>query len=474
MNNKQKKQNNHMYWRQKRIDFKEEVLNPISPSYCAAKWSQVTIHLGSGHTHSCHHPKTHLIPLEEIKRSPSALHNTSFKIEQRLDMLNGKRPTECEYCWQVEDQGDVLSDRVLKSYEPWSKDRISDLQGLNHVNPSYLEISFSNVCNFKCSYCSPDVSSKWMEEIEKFGAYPTSQKFNNIEWIKTQNKMPFLERDLNPYVEAFWQWWPELYPTLHTFRITGGEPLMTKHTFRVLDYIIEHPNPELELGINSNLCVPEKLMDEFIEKIQKIQTAKAVKNVMVYTSCEAYGAQAEYIRYGMDYKQWLSNCDRYLSSVPDSQIHIMSTYNLLSVISYQQFLEDILVLKRKHCSPRINNNHAVYIDIPYLNYPSHQVVGLLSEEFINNIQVQIDFMKDNIDKDETDRMGFFISEIEKLQRVLTVFESKIKDGYSEKEQFRKDFVKFVDEHDRRRGTNFKNTFPELMEFYNACKEMPAK
>ena len=295
------------------------------------------------------------------------------------------------------------------------------------------------------------------------------KKFNNIEWIKTQNKMPFLERDLNPYVEAFWQWWPELYPTLHTFRITGGEPLMTKHTFRVLDYIIEHPNPELELGINSNLCVPEKIIDEFIEKIQKIQTAKAVKNVMVYTSCEAYGAQAEYIRYGMDYKQWLSNCDRYLSSVPDSQIHIMSTYNLLSVISYQQFLEDILVLKRKHCSPRVNNNHSVYIDIPYLNYPSHQVVGLLSEEFITKIQIQIDFMKDNIDKDETDRMGFFISEIEKLQRVLTVFESKIKNGYPEKEQFRKDFVKFVDEHDRRRGTNFKNTFPELIEFYNACK-----
>jgi hypothetical protein len=114
----------------------------------------------------------------------------------------------------------------------------------------------------------------------------------------------------------------------------------------------------------------------------------------------------------------------------------------------------------------------VYIDIPYLNYPSHQVVGLLSEEFINKIQVQIDFMKDNIDKNEEDRMGFFISEVEKLQRVLTVFESKIKNGYPEKEQFRKDFVKFVDEHDRRRGTNFKNTFPELMEFYNACKQLP--
>ena len=29
-----------------------------------------------------------------------------------------------------------------------------------------------------------------------------------------------------------------------------------------------------------------------------------------------------------------------------------------------------------------------------------------------------------------------------------------------------DFVAFVDEHDKRRGTNFLETFPEFAEFYN--------
>ena len=54
-------------------------LDKISPSMCLAKWKQVTLHLQTGYTHSCHHPVPHKIPLEEIQIDPSALHNTKFK-----------------------------------------------------------------------------------------------------------------------------------------------------------------------------------------------------------------------------------------------------------------------------------------------------------------------------------------------------------------------------------------------------------
>ena len=74
----------------------KEKLDTISPSFCAAKWKQVTLHLQTGHNHSCHHPTTHKIPLDEIKNDPSALHNTQFKKEQRKLMLEGKRPAECD------------------------------------------------------------------------------------------------------------------------------------------------------------------------------------------------------------------------------------------------------------------------------------------------------------------------------------------------------------------------------------------
>ena len=50
------------------------------------------MHLQNGHTHSCHHPSTHKIPLEELKNNPSALHNTNFKKEKRKEMPKGVKP----------------------------------------------------------------------------------------------------------------------------------------------------------------------------------------------------------------------------------------------------------------------------------------------------------------------------------------------------------------------------------------------
>ena len=70
-------------------------LDKIGKGMCLAKWTQTTIHLQLGHTHSCHHPRTHKISTKEIARNPSALHNTTYKKIRRREMLNDKRPPEC-------------------------------------------------------------------------------------------------------------------------------------------------------------------------------------------------------------------------------------------------------------------------------------------------------------------------------------------------------------------------------------------
>ena len=76
----------------------------------------------------------------------------------------------------------------------------------------------------------------------------------------------------NPYVEAFWQWFPEIYRKLRVFRMTGGEPLMDRNTFKVLDYVNENPHGQLELSITSNMCPPDqKLFDKFVEKVKAIE-----------------------------------------------------------------------------------------------------------------------------------------------------------------------------------------------------------
>jgi organic radical activating enzyme len=453
------------------MDTKQQ-LDDVSSTFCVAKWKQVTMHLQNGHTHSCHHPRTHLVSLDEIEKNPTALHNSQYKKEQRKLMLNGERPSECDYCWKVEDQGDNLSDRIYKSTEQWARPYIDDIVSKpwdDNVDPSYVEVSFGNVCNFKCSYCAPHISSQWMEEIEKYGAYPTTDRFNNLEWIKSQKMMPIPNKDDNQYVEAFWKWWPTMYKNLKHFRITGGEPLLNKNTFKVLDYIIENPNPELEVGINTNLNPPIEIFDKFLEKIKIIIDEKKVKNFKLFTSAEAHGKQAEYIRHGMNYDEWLSNMHKAFRVIPKIQFTVMSTYNILSLPSYTRFLNDILEVKNMY-GKYDNLRTPILLDIPYLRFPDHQAIFIIKKDMLNMIYDQVTHMYKNLEYSHwsgTANQAFFEFEADKLKRIYYLARD-----HKENEQTnisRRNFVAFIDEHDRRRGTNFVETFPELRDFYSFCK-----
>ena len=289
-------------------------LNQKGCGFCLAKWTQVTMHLGVGLTHSCHHPVQHKIPLAELKRNPSALHNTRYKKLKRKEMLEGKRPSECNYCWNIEDNSNAFSDRTFKSAEPWSLDQMEKIKTSNwrdNYNPRYVEVSFSNTCNLKCAYCGPQYSSKWVEEIEKHGEYKTSTEFNSIKLLKERDEMPLKKTEHNPYVEAFWEWWPDLYPDLHTFRITGGEPLLSPDTFKVLEYIQENweQNPKLSLAINTNLAVPDKLIQRMLTIAEDLVNNNKIREFIIFTSVEAIGKQAEYTSGGLKYDKFWENID---------------------------------------------------------------------------------------------------------------------------------------------------------------------
>jgi hypothetical protein len=437
---------------------------------------QVTLHLHIGHNHSCHHPQTHKISTTEIDRDPSALHNTRYKKERRREMLEGKKPSECDYCWGVEDNSNQFSDRHFKSAEPWAYpqlDKIKDMHWRDNINPSYVEVSFSNACNFKCSYCAPPFSSKWMEEIEQHGAYPTSDKFNGLDHFKHSGRIPIPQNEHNPYVEAFWEWWPELYQDLHTFRITGGEPMMHKDTMKVLDYIIDSPSPNrnLCLSINSNLGVPESLYQKFREKFKIISDRELVKELIIFTSCDGYGEQAEYIRNGMVYNQLMDRIDDLLYYIPRLTVDIMSTYNILSVPSYKKLINDVYDLKAKHTNAIRYYKQPLLLDASYLRYPNHQSITLLDQkewesEFFEQAQLM-----DFYDLTRTDQNTFGYSDVEvvKIRRIYDYFMGDV-DEFA-REHHRKDFYKFFSEHDKRRGTDFCKTYPELADFYHKCKEI---
>jgi organic radical activating enzyme len=435
-------------------------LNQISPSACLAKFYDLTIHLESGHNHSCVHPHTHKIPIDEIQQSVHALHNSEYKKTVRQQMLQGERPSECQYCWKMEDANkNIASDRIGLSSNLMSRNEglIEEVVAQGHsynYTPRHVEISFSTTCNFKCTYCGPFVSSRWMKDIEKFGPFTNNlQNINNTDMFT--DKMP-IKKD-NQYVEAFWKWLPETYTNLTQLRVTGGEPLLSSNTFKLLDWIQQHPKHDLDLGINSNLGVPDKLFKRFINKVNEFNKASPVKSFTVWTSGESTHDQFNYIRLGGDYQQWLANIVSLLE-IDNVNVKIMTTYSLLNVTSYLEFLQDIYALIRKYPGRLIIDTHT------YLQHPKYLRVDLLTEEFIPIVQKQVDFIKEM----HTQKIASDINVIH-AERLLSFMEHSLQNPMSDLQETRQVFHQYIQDFDYRNGLDFKTTFPGLANFYDSCK-----
>lgn len=432
-----------------------EALNQVSPSFCLAKWLQVTLHLHSGHNHSCHHPKTHLTPRKELERDPSALHNTEFKKKIRAQMKQGTRPKECEYCWDIENLGPQhLSDRAYKSASPWASpllSRIATAPPTQNFNPTYVEVSFSNVCNFKCSYCSANFSTSWKEDLRKNGPYLTRAG---------EQTMKILEEEGNPYIEAFWKWWPDLVPDLQTFRITGGEPLMSPNTFRVMEYLSENPQPQMEFFVNSNFGAPEARFEKFMKLAKDLSLQNKVRDLGVFTSLDAWGSRAEYIRNGLQLDVFQKRVERFLSEMPQAKLTLMVTFNALSVTSFKDFL---IYLKHLKQISRGGDSPRVVMDISYLRYPTAQSIRILTPDYLRHMEDCHQFLLNELEAGQS----FTNHEVAKFERTYEWMKRAPEPWRVSMD--RRNFFRFFSEHDERRKTDFLATFPEMEEFWNLCR-----
>ena len=440
-------------------------LDLVSPSLCLAKWKQVSLHLTTGLNNSCYHPPLHKINVEDIQRDPGALHNTAHKKQQRRLMLQGQRPTECQYCWNMEDLGH-LSDRHYRSGEPWAAqdfDRIANSTGdEDDVIPSYVEVNFSNACNLRCSYCSPQFSSSWMDEVQRHGAYPTATPHNDPDYF-SGSRRPIPAREHNPYLEAFWAWWPSLYPHLRHFRMTGGEPLMDRNTYRVFDYVLALPKPDLHLNVTSNFSVEEKLWDKYLDYTKRL-CATNIEHFMQYVSLDTgYIAHAEYIRNGLNAALCLSRCDEWLTEIPGrNSLTFIVTMNNLSVLGLQKLLEFILELRRRHST----TYQRVWFDTPVLRQPAWQSLQILPESYVQILEKTADWMESNMETAKNSFHGFKDFEVQRLRRDIAWMRA----GQAEDQSYaRADFFRFFSEHDRRRGTNFLDIFPQMRSWWQECE-----
>lgn len=177
-------------------------------------------------------------------------------------------------------------------------------------------------------------------------------------------------------------------------------------------------------------------------------------------SIESWGTQAEYIRSGLNLKLF----DKDLAEIVDNGIDacIVCTFNLLSIPNFKEFLDVMLEFKTVAW---LRGEGKVSLD----TFPvdSHYQLSslILDEKQLDNLRDLVYYMSKSVD--DADVTKFNSIEFAKFERVLTWVEENRFTG-DELVKNRLDFKKFVDEHDKERGTNFTKTFPELEYFYEMC------
>lgn len=435
----------------------KQLIDSISPSFCAAKWYNVSIWLGNGRTASCHHPLAHHIPKMELQNNPSALHNTEFKKTARKEMLEGTRPKECGYCWRVEDAAegkkDVYSDRVYQSHR-YKTDEILKIKNKpwdTNIVPKTVELAFDNLCNLACSYCNAEFSSTWAQDINKNGPYKGMETKGGHTFANNgSHAMPFGHKNEgNIFIEKFFEWFPSIRGGLQELRVSGGEPARSPSFWKLLDMC---DNDTFDFAVNSNLIMPEDRLNTLIE------SAKKFKAFDIYTSAEAFGRNQEFVRDGFDWEIWERNIKKLLDAPHIRAVHIMMTLSALSVWTTDKFLEKIIDWRKK-----AGTKEMLYMSVNILRFPSFQSMNIIPQEIKNDLAYKIE--KVLIQSKE----WMHEWEINHYNRLL-VYLRNVDKSYEDEDTYKNksnDFKNFTVQYARRREKPLKQFMPvEFNDWFN--------
>jgi organic radical activating enzyme len=441
-------------YKESNLDFKKRMLDPVSESFCGAKWYNVSLYLHIGQNASCHLPPSHEIPITLIKDKAAAIHNTPWKKEQRKMMLDGVRPPECEYCWKIEDLGPTsVSDRVFKSiiYNDADLKRAAATPYSDDIAPKTVEVVFDRTCNFACSYCAPEFSTSWTKDIKVNGPYKNLIAREGRIYENDGKNQDHLIGN-NPYVDAFWAYWPEMVKGLEELRVTGGEPLMSTDVWKIIDLFAKEKY-SASLAINSNLGAKPDLIEKLIDYSHKIPS------LSLYTSMEAIGAEAEYIRDGLVFDEWVKNCEAVLERGNLRDFNIMCTVTSICLWSLTDLLDITMEWKRKY-----GKQKGVFT-LNILRWPAWMSPLVLPNEIKDSRRAELerwleknkdDPMLHNIERDNLTRL------IDYLNYVKTPYT-----GAVSQQDLWKDMKSFYTQYDQRRDKKFNDTFnSELVEWFN--------
>jgi hypothetical protein len=204
-------------------------------------------------------------------------------------------------------------------------------------------------------------------------------------------------------------------------------------------------------------------MNKYIDYVQRLCDTQ-IEHFMQYVSVDSgIPEHAEYIRNGLNYSRLRYNCSKYLIEVTKrNSLTFIVTMNNLSVLGIKRLLQDVLDYRRLHS----DTYQRVWFDTPLLRQPTWQSLQILPPVYAQRLTDVADWMEENLEHPDRPFQGFKDYEVQRLERDIAWMRSGQKHDHS---QAKADFHRFFSEHDRRRGTDFKKTFPEMVTWWHECE-----
>lgn len=242
----------------------------------------------------------------------------------RSNMLEDKPCKECTKCYEQERHGAFsMRNDSNRNYGHLIKET-NDTQA-DGTHPDfkirYWDVRFSNLCNFSCRSCGPIFSSNW---------YNDHVKLYNRKPDVLGRDMARVEYTTGDEDDMIAQMMPHV-PYLEQVYFAGGEPLIMKEHYFLLEKLIEAGKTDIRLQYNTNfseLHFKDKHVFEYW---------KHFKNVSVGASLDGMGPQAELIRKGTDWQQTVNNRERMMKEVPHVDFYVSSTVSSMNVLHVLDF-----------------------------------------------------------------------------------------------------------------------------------------
>jgi len=225
----------------------------------------------------------------------------------RKQVLTGYRPSECEPCFRLEDQGvESLRQRHINGSIPEARIKLYP-NAVHSMNKDFtmpfeiptIELKLNNLCNLKCRMCNPTDSTSWNDwnEVEEFYSKEDNYLVKNIQALKLME---------SPYLDKFTdnpQWWSSFEKLLPYFRrveFAGGEPLTDPTHYSILEMLQPYAK-DIEIKYATNLTSLGKGNRNIFEYWP------AFKSVAVNVSIDGLEDSYEYIRGNADWNELIAN-----------------------------------------------------------------------------------------------------------------------------------------------------------------------